>query len=80
MSATSNTLQEYWDILNAFDWHYNMSDDHRVWTAGVKREAEVVDMAKQSPEHQNLFADFQDYIYSVESGGKPKALRPERSQ
>jgi ribonucleotide reductase alpha subunit len=52
------TLKEYWEQLNAHDWYYEMSDDHRVWKAGFREQTRLEELAKQSKEHAALFNAF----------------------
>ena len=35
------SLSELYDELVRFDWWYDYSDDHRVWTNGVSAEKEL---------------------------------------
>ena len=53
-------VESPWDRLNRllshFDWYYEYSDDHRVWTAGKKRADEVTALVRElGPDAQALF-------------------------
>ena len=62
------SLGDYWDMLNKFDWHYEHSDDHRVYTQGRDGLAKLSQIAAFSDEHKELFNQFR-------SGGE-KPVRP----
>jgi len=40
-TANNNEYFELITALQRFDWHYEMSDDHRYWVAGERARAEV---------------------------------------
>jgi hypothetical protein len=35
------SLAEFWDLLNAHDWHYEKADDQRTWERGLKEDAKI---------------------------------------
>jgi len=72
------TLQEFYDALASFDWYYEMSDDHSVWTAGVRRSDELRAIAKQSPEHQALYEAWGKHMYTGPAWENERAPKPER--
>jgi len=41
------TKQDYISLLNQFDWHYEYSDDMRVWRECFQQEIFLKDIAKQ---------------------------------
>ncbi len=65
-------LGDFWDMLNRFDWHFEHSDDHRVWKAGNENYKRLGQIAQQSEEHQNLFLRFSSAINKAE----PRPKRP----
>lgn len=58
------TLTEYYKMLSMHDWHYQYSDDHRVWRNGQDARDTLTMIAIKSPAHQKLFNDYANYIYS----------------
>jgi len=52
------TLEAFWDALSAFDWGFEFSDDHGVWTAGRTRLEELRSQATISDQHFILFEGF----------------------
>ena len=45
------TLPEFYDMLRHFDWHFEMLDDHRVWSAGNRRQAELNGLLRLLAKH-----------------------------
>lgn len=73
------TLAQYWDMLNAHDWYYDMSDDHRVWRKGQEEGGKIATLATQSDAHEILLVGFRDHHFSGkpwETEQKPKPARP----
>lgn len=66
-------LRDYWTKLNAHDWFFEYSDDHRVWTKGRDSESHIKACAKLSPEHQKLYDDFKAHKWEQ----LPKPEQPE---
>lgn len=67
-------LAEYWDRLQAHDWYFDKTDDHRVWKAGHANYSELVRLAGLSVEHYDLFAAFS--IHHQGGGKSPLPGRP----
>lgn len=72
------TLVEYYDALERFDWYFDFSDDHRVWSAGNKRKAELISMSKKGAEYKALWDGFKEFHFSGEPWNTEKAPKPER--
>lgn len=70
------TLQDYYLMLENFDWFYEMSDDGRVYERGRKAEARLKEVAKTSPKHKEMFDSFRLYIYSGPPWGTDKLPKP----
>lgn len=44
MSDKEILLEEYRELLSGFDWYYEYSDDHRVWTNGCRQRDKIRDV------------------------------------
>lgn len=62
------SLAAYWDQLNAHDWWYAMSDDHRVYTRGSGVHDGLWQLSKLSAAHAQLFAGFAAHYDALKSG------------
>lgn len=71
-------IQKYYDALKNHDWHYAMSDDHRVFKAGEEARADLRKLAELSPEHKKLYDDWKAHVFSGRPWGTEKKPRPER--
>jgi hypothetical protein len=60
-------LPEYYDALKNHDWHYQYSDDHRVYLAGERERSNLLSHARRSPEHQKLYQEFRAYTNGLMS-------------
>lgn len=49
------TLEQFEYALERFDWYYEMSDDHRVWSAGNKRWRELVYVSNRGANYKEVF-------------------------
>lgn len=52
------TKDEFKEILEKHDWFYSMSDDHRVWKAGVAAEGRIKEIRESDPTLNQLYLDF----------------------
>ena len=67
-------MEELYNELCRFDWWYDYSDDHSVWTRGVNAEKELERMAESLGESgKELFSKFR---YEYKSG---RCERPQLS-
>jgi hypothetical protein len=73
-------LPDFYDALERHDWHYAMSDDNRVYTAGRKRQAELIEASQLSEAHNSLYEQYSDHVYSGPAYGTEQAPKPERPQ
>jgi hypothetical protein len=70
------TLAEFWDMLARHDWAYEMSDDHRHYTAGREssERIRVVMRNADDPEpYKELHKAFSDWGWGRT---KEKPVRP----
>ena len=66
------TLQEYWDLLDKYDWYFNYSDDYTVWKKGSEQGKKISALAKGSNERSELLLGFRAHYFN----GKDKPARP----
>ncbi len=71
-------LSDYWEMLDKFDWYYNMSDDHGIWLAGVAGLEKLKKISNESEEHKKLFEEFVEYRFSGGSFGSEQKPKPEK--
>jgi hypothetical protein len=75
------TLTEYYDKLDGFDWYYDFSDDHRVYTAGEVRKANLIGMStKGGDEFKELYSAFKRHHFSGPAWSTDKEPKPERPE
>jgi hypothetical protein len=73
------SLIEFYDNLNKFDWFFAFSDDHRVYTAGIKRRAELLSIArKNGTKYEEMFKAFSNHHFSGKPWNTEKQPKPER--
>ena len=52
------TPRDYYEALKAFDWFYEMSDDHQAWRNGEEKLAELTGLSKKSCTHEKIYRVF----------------------
>lgn len=57
-------LKEYYSLLHFHDWLYEYSDDPSIFHRGKKAREELKIIAKQSPQHANLFDAFKQFHFA----------------
>lgn len=65
-------LLDYYARLATHDWWYLMSDDGRAYRAGHRDKEELRAIANESPEHEELFQEWNNHIF----GDEPKPEIP----
>lgn len=58
------TLKEFYVQLGSHDWYYQYSDDYGVYLRGQDNNERLARIAKESPEHQELYKKYSSYIHS----------------
>ena len=71
-------LQELWDQLNVFDWFFDFSDDHRVWTNGCAEQNRLIRAAAAIEGGDGMRQAFAKHHFSGKSWNTEKAPKPER--
>lgn len=69
-TVQTTPLPEYYDMLSRHDWFYMMSDDRSVYSRGSSNEGKIQSIAKQSPEHRDLYEAY--VAYTWKKGPKPE--------
>ena len=64
-------LTAYIKALSAFDYYYQYSDDHRVWTRGDRQATSIRDMKDQLNARHDGLGDniWEDYVSYMDKGG-----------
>ena len=78
--ASQITLQDFWHMLNEYDWSFQYSDDHRQWIRGRDQRDEISRVLKfqldKESAYKNLYDAFanwwKDPHVDVTKPGKPK--------
>jgi len=63
------THREFFEELTKFDWYFEMSDDHRVWTKGVRKLDELKAEAAKDPVKQEMLSAWNHHMYSGSAFG-----------
>lgn len=58
-------LKEFDLMLTQHDWYYAYSDDHRVWSAGIKAEKRIQEISHESKAHAKLFMMWVEHIRNL---------------
>lgn len=74
------SLTEFYNMLEVFDWYWEMSDDGRTYSKGKKLQGDLLKIAEQSPKHQKLFEEFEQYYWSGTPWGTTQAPKPKKPQ
>lgn len=70
------TLHEYYEMLDSFDWFYQMSDDPAVYAKRNSQLEAFRKMSGHSPEHAKLWSSFIDYRWQCLAGANPDKPSP----
>lgn len=62
--------EEFFKKLQAHDWTYMMSDDHRKWQIGRDQEKELQTLAKDNPTFEKMYKDYSSFVWKKTE--KPK--------
>jgi hypothetical protein len=71
------SLTQFYEMLKAHDWLYYMSDDSSVERRGAAQERVLLEIAKQSLAHEQLYTDYVYYICGLVQGNK-NVSKPEK--
>ena len=55
------TVKEYLQLLKSHDWHFDRSDDSRVYNAGLKERNRILSIATSSKLYEKIFTDWMLY-------------------
>lgn len=74
------TVVEFFNACSGFDWFYEMSDDHRVWSAGHARRQILLAESKTDPVKEAMWEAWAKHKYSGEPWGTEQLPPPQRSE
>lgn len=60
---TIKQFNDYVEMLDHHDWHYDYSDDINVWRRGKDQYKTLTHMAKQDTIYQEVFSEFSAYAH-----------------
>ena len=66
--------EEFFEALKTFDWYYEMSDSHDVYTRGKARLNALKAEANRDTEKKKMFSEFANYY----NGSRP--TKPTREE
>ena len=72
----SISLEEYYAMLERFDWWYDYSDDHRVWQRERDREKYLKALGLTHPQFYSLWNEYYNFIKNNQNNSlqKPKLV------
>ena len=65
-------LDDFWELCEAHDWHYERSDDPSVYRKGRANLIRLSLISEQTEDHFKLYADYIAYKFN----NNPKPERP----
>lgn len=71
-------LPEFWQACRDADWHYDASDDPRVWREGGSAMSRLSVQATQSMAHRRMFIDWRRHRSSGPAYGNEQHPAPEQ--
>jgi hypothetical protein len=58
VGSTAEQISEYYSELSVFDWFYDYSDDHSVWSRGFERKKVLNDKSYESLDFYTMYREF----------------------
>lgn len=58
------SLEELWSLLEAHDWYYNYSDDHRYYVKGSNERKVLQSMVQENGTLLRLYEDYANYVFN----------------
>ena len=58
VGSTAEQISEYYSELSVFDWFYDYSDDHSVWSRGFERKKVLQDKSYESIVFYTMYREF----------------------
>jgi hypothetical protein len=58
VGSTAEQIREYYSELSVFDWFYDYSDDHSVWTRGNEGKKVLYDKSYDSVDFYTMYREF----------------------
>jgi hypothetical protein len=73
-------LKEFDSLLSRHDWHYDYSDDHRVWSRGSESNIKIMSAMRLSENHKALYDAWVWSIFENYEAKKPRLTREQRNE
>ena len=58
VGSTAEQISEYYSELSVFDWFYDYSDDHSVWSRGFEGKKVLDDKSYESLDFYTMYREF----------------------
>jgi hypothetical protein len=68
-------LEDYINQLMLFDWFYEMTDDHSVWSSNNNKMTQFILKAKTDPRYKAAFNAVKEYMSDQFGTNAPQQLR-----
>ena len=65
------SIEDYYNLLVGFDWYYEYSDDHRVWTRGKEESRKIQAIAQEDTVVSRMYSEYAHYISNPKYERKP---------
>lgn len=73
-------LEDYINQLLLFDWFYEMTDDHSVWSSNNNKMTEFILKAKTDPKYKAAFVAVKEYMSNRFGNNAPQQLKIQLEQ
>jgi hypothetical protein len=73
-------LKEFDALLARHDWHYDYSDDHRVWSRGSESNSKIMSAMRLSDNHKALYDAWVGSIFEDYKTRKTPLTREQRNE
>ena len=71
MQVSKQQIHEFYSELMAHDWHYNYSDDYKVWSAGSAAANRLRSKAAGHPILDKMYKDYSKWIFQNQYPSSP---------
>lgn len=71
------SLRDFWEKCRDHDWHYDASDDPRVWREGGSKASTLRVQSTISMKHRRVFIDWRRHKFSGPAYGTAELPAPE---
>ncbi|CAM0016776.1 hypothetical protein MYOV011v1_p0279 [Vibrio phage 6E35.1a] len=71
-----NELHQFFHDCSKFDWYYNYSDDHRVWTRGERESKALQARSRANSVTTAIYEAWSKYMFTGPNYGNERAPKP----